>query len=96
VLAQVLSERLEQGCALVEGQLAQRGAADAPAVVERGGEVDAGGGDAGDLRARDRVVQRPALLGRAVPTAAHVAAQDGRHRWASVGLAQPTVRSGRR
>jgi hypothetical protein len=42
VLAQVLAEGLEQRGALVERELPQGGAAGAAAVVEDGGEVDAG------------------------------------------------------
>ncbi len=42
VLAQQLTQRLEQRGPLVEGQLAQRRAADGPAVVERRAEVDPG------------------------------------------------------
>src|SRR5690606_29875820 len=94
VLAQVLAERLQQGRALVEGELPQRGTPGPPAVLEGGGEVDPRRRDPRDLLAGDRVEERPALLGRAVPATAHVAAQDGRHGRASVGLAQPTVRSG--
>ena len=56
------AERLEQGGALVERQLAQRRAADAAAVLQRAREVDARRRDPGDLLARRRVVQRDALV----------------------------------
>ena len=62
VLAQLRAERLQQPGALVEGQLAQRGAADRPAVGQRRGHVHPGRGDPGDLLAGDRVEHRARRL----------------------------------
>ena len=61
------AERLEQRGALVEGQLAQRRAADAAAVVQRGGHVDARARRSGrpPRRSRRRAAVRPRPAGRA-------------------------------
>jgi hypothetical protein len=55
VLTQHGADSLDERGPLVEGERAQRGAAGGAAVLERGGEVDAVRGDAGDLLAGDRV-----------------------------------------
>ena len=79
VLAQVPGERLEQGGALVERQLAERRAADPTAVLQRGREVDARRRQPGDLGSGHRVEQRSPLVGRRVPRAEDVTAQDRCH-----------------
>ena len=79
VLAQLPPERLEQRGALVEGQLAQRRAAASGAVVQRRRQVDARRRHPGDLLAGHRVVQRASFVGRRVPGAEDVTAQDRCH-----------------
>ena len=79
VLPQVPGERLEQGGALVERQLAERRAADPTAVLQRGREVDARRRQPGDLGSGHRVEQRSPLVGRRVPRAEDVTAQDRCH-----------------
>ncbi len=68
VLAQHAADSLEQRGALVEGQLAQRRAADRPAVLQCRAHVDALGRDPGDLVAGHRVVHGRTLVVRARPT----------------------------
>src|SRR5262249_50042233 len=55
-----LGDLAEEGRALGEAQLAQIGPADAPRVVERRAVIDAVGGGARELVARDRIDERRA------------------------------------
>ena len=70
---QELAKRLQHRGALVEGELTELRADALAAEGERGGEVDAGGVDAGDLGAGGGVEQRLALAGAADPLTADVA-----------------------
>ena len=70
---------LEQQRALVEGQLADRGAADRAGVVGHRAEVEAGAGDPGDLLAGGRVEERVALGGGGVPAAGGIALEQSGH-----------------
>ncbi len=78
-VGEVLGQSLEQAGALVEGQGADRGAADGPRVRRHLAEVEPVAGDAGDLLAGGGVQQRPALVARGVPAAGGVALEHPGH-----------------
>jgi hypothetical protein len=61
----------------MEGERAQGRSTGAAAVFECGGEVDPGGGDAGDLLTGDGVVHGAPVVGGDVPFAANVVAEHG-------------------